>query len=484
MEKNFVRALGALPSSVSDYRTIPLASVRADTPFLNGVQNFQNDYSMIPVIDQGQEPECPGTALKVYLQKKIFKETGKVADISSRALYQLMRMYGGTPAEQEGAEPFYGNMVAKNVGAINTELVPEDRTLAPDVYGESLDVTLDMITDAIKKQINGYAVPNLTIPEILNAIQFNDGMLCTILIDESWYQYQPGVFELTGIGATLGLHRVLLTGFSTKADGSLWVRGRNSWGAEWGLGGDFEFKLTTYLAKMSEPVVYTLIPGQLLAEVHNLPVKPVSTLSVPLSVGMTNPDVVCWQNILKYEGLFPLGVKSNGTYGALTAAGTLAFKERYAIAPIDALGGNNVGTQTLAKVNELYGSQFKPKVVAWALAAQAHEGYFAPGVNAACPNGSVAWRNKNPGNFKWAEQPNATENGEWACFDTYQHGFNYLCQFLTECATTGLGEYLPTMTLLQFYETYSPDGTAPAYAAQIAKACGVTVDTPIKNLIL
>ena len=74
MEPIFKRALGAKKSTVTDYRTVPLVSVQANSQFLNGVNSFQNDYSMIPVIDQGQEPECVACAMKVYIQKKIQKE--------------------------------------------------------------------------------------------------------------------------------------------------------------------------------------------------------------------------------------------------------------------------------------------------------------------------------------------------------------------------------------------------------------------------
>ena len=229
-----------------------------------------------------------------------------------------------------------------------------------------IDVSLDMITDAVKKQINGLAVPNLSIPEITNAIQNNDGMMVTILIDQSWYDYVPGEKEMTGTGAILGLHRVLITGFYLKADGTVWFHGRNHWGSEWGIKGDFEFNSALYLAKMSEPVVYTLIPSQILDVIHNSPVKPSYTFTAPFRMGQTSADITAWQNILKYEGLYPLGLKSDGTYAARTIAGTLAFQERYAIADFDTLSVENLGQSfgpvTMAKANELYSSPIKTKL--------------------------------------------------------------------------------------------------------------------------
>ena len=488
MDTTFKRALGAKTSTKTDYRTVPYSLVKSTAPFGNNVQAFSNDYSMIPVIDQGMEPECVECAQKTFTQQKIYRATGQIVDISTRAAYQIARMYS-TDETDEGSEPFYADAMARDAGFIGTALVPEDRTLDPVTYGAPLDITLEMVADAVKKQIAGVATPNVNLVEFMNAVQNDGGFMVTILIDESWYSYVPGKSELTGAGAILGLHRVVITGFHVNPDGTLWFHGRNSWGTEWGIGGDFEFNTALYLAKMSEPSVYTEIPAQLLTTIHNQPQKPVYAFSQPFSQGTTSPDVVAWQNILKYEGLLSLGVPSTGTYAALTTAATLAFQERYAVAgydTLDTLDGKNVGPATIAKANELYAPAYRPKIVQWALAAQRHEGYFAPGQNAACPNGSLSWRNNNPGNFKYATQPNATDSAGWACFDTYEHGFDYLCTVLANAATGGTentSQNYSTMTLLQFYAVYSPDGTSAAYAAAIAAATGVSVDSPISVFV-
>ena len=495
MQPEFKRALGALPISKTDYRSVTLSQVNPTVPYLNGVQSFQNDYSLIPVIDQSMEPECVECAAKAYAQKKYYEAnklkintagTPWLLDISTRAWYETARMYAGQSAGPAGSEPTYADQAASNIGLIGTTLVPEDRTIDPAVYGDALDITAAMIDDATTKKLPGYATPQLTVPEITNAIQTCDGLLVTVNIDDTWYRYVPGKQELDGSGSELGLHRILLTGFHVKADGMLWVHGRNSWGQNWGIGGDFEFCLAVYIAKMSDPRVYTAIPDEVLQKIHNLPIKPSYAFSVPFRSGMRGPDVAALQDILKYEGLFDLGVASNGIFGALTTKGALAFMERYAVTDIDTIKGDNqgmyIGPLTIAKLNELYGPAFKPKIVAWATIAKSHEGYFPPGTNAACPNGSLSWRNNNPGNFKFANQPNATDANGWACFDTYVHGFDYLCTFLTEAATNMMPLYSATMSLLQFYQVYSPDGTEAQYAAEVAQNLGVTVDTPISNL--
>lgn len=68
-------------------------------------------------------------------------------------------------------------------------------------------------------------------------------------------------------------------------------------------------------------------------------------------------DVKKLQDILKYEGFFPLNVESTGYYGAVTAKAVLEFQLKYAVAPeseLKALAGKRCGQPTLDKLNQLY----------------------------------------------------------------------------------------------------------------------------------
>lgn len=69
-------------------------------------------------------------------------------------------------------------------------------------------------------------------------------------------------------------------------------------------------------------------------------------------------DVIALQNILKFEGLFPISTDSTGYYGAMTAKAVDAFQRKHAIdftAELDKLMGKRVGNKTLTKLNALYG---------------------------------------------------------------------------------------------------------------------------------
>lgn len=87
--------------------------------------------------------------------------------------------------------------------------------------------------------------------------------------------------------------------------------------------------------------------------------KPRYTFTKSMSFStLYNADVVQLQNILKYEGFFPVNVESSGIYGSITANAVLGFQKKYEVADeqtLDLLNGRQVGPSTLAKLNQLFG---------------------------------------------------------------------------------------------------------------------------------
>lgn len=72
-------------------------------------------------------------------------------------------------------------------------------------------------------------------------------------------------------------------------------------------------------------------------------------------------DVKALQNILKFEGMFPLNTTSTGYYGAQTAKSLYLWQVKHAVAPLAELNeikprGGRVGSKTIIKLNHLYGN--------------------------------------------------------------------------------------------------------------------------------
>lgn len=81
--------------------------------------------------------------------------------------------------------------------------------------------------------------------------------------------------------------------------------------------------------------------------------KPVYTFNENLEYGTETEEIKILQDILKYEGLFPVNIDSTGYYGRITAKSVLAFQNKHKV-PHDNLNGELVGVKTRAKLNELY----------------------------------------------------------------------------------------------------------------------------------
>jgi hypothetical protein len=110
----------------------------------------------------------------------------------------------------------------------------------------------------------------------------------------------------------------------------------------------------------------------------------------------------------------------------------------------------------------------------FALAIQEFEGWF---------EGSRSYRNCNPGNLKYAGQTGATgqDDGGFAVFPDYETGFAALERQI-ELALLGYAGYSAEMTLLEFFERYSPDGSAENYSAFVAGKLGVMPGTKLKDI--
>mgnify|MGYP001557776439 CR=1 FL=1 len=122
------------------------------------------------------------------------------------------------------------------------------------------------------------------------------------------------------------------------------------------------------------------------------------------------------------------------------------------------------------------------KIIPWAKAVQIAEGYY--------PN-SVSYICKNPGNLKFTSLTEsfgatgkhiASDGGYFCIFPSYEVGFQALVSFLTLAAEDQLKDYHEARTLLLFTRKYA-NPPNDGYANSVAKALGVSVDEPIKNLI-
>lgn len=140
--------------------------------------------------------------------------------------------------------------------------------------------------------------------------------------------------------------------------------------------------------------------------------------------------------------------------------------------------------QKLVALLLLKNQQPKPsRLDDWGAAIKDFEGYFPPGGQ--YPEGSVSFRNNNPGNLRWSPFEDGNRGG-FSYFSTYEKGWEALLHQLRIAANGQSKVYTPEDTLLRFFEKYAPssDNNYPeVYANFVAKRMGVPVTTKIKTLL-
>lgn len=124
----------------------------------------------------------------------------------------------------------------------------------------------------------------------------------------------------------------------------------------------------------------------------------------------------------------------------------------------------------------LLGGDFMPKTIydTIAQAIMDFEGYF---------QGSVSYNNNNPGNLKFAGQPNATGQDRFghAIFPTFQDGWNALINQVRRMLNGMSSLYPQTATLTQAMNTYAA-ANGNQYAIFIADRLGVDPSISLANL--
>jgi hypothetical protein len=124
----------------------------------------------------------------------------------------------------------------------------------------------------------------------------------------------------------------------------------DSWGSSYGKAGQRVITEDWFKARN----FFAAYPINFAFDVGIDPNKPKYTFNQDLifsTVVSYNNACVQWQNVLKYEGIFPKNVESTGYFGAITKKGTEAFQAKYGL-PVT----GNLDQATRAKANKVYGA--------------------------------------------------------------------------------------------------------------------------------
>lgn len=289
-----------------------------------------------PIRNQDGSSGCVAFAVaKILGIDEVYEGRGYV-DLSPRFIYTLR-------GNQTTDGMYLPNAldIARQYGAPLEALLPSDNK-GETAMNYKGDITADVKANAIKYKSAGYVELPVDIDAIAAITTMGKGVLLGNRFDYSEWTDFP----------TVDPQSKRSCGHGTAAVDNVLVKGKkyivmdDSWGPQFAKFGQ-RYLSQDWLKARCFYAGYTM---NFIYESDSTE-KPHHTFTQWMRRGDKNSEVVALQNILKYEGLFPLNVESTGLYGPATQRAVKAFQIKY-------LGthneGKQAGPQTIAKLNSLY----------------------------------------------------------------------------------------------------------------------------------
>lgn len=319
------------------------------------------------------DPRTPEEIAKDYPHKEIAPAAVVLnwnRDISGAPKYSLRDQDGsGSCCGQSGAKalevltsiiqsahPIYRRrfnfagfgMYLQDVGHIVRHMGTTTEALDPSQKMTEAQMNADVTVDTPLKGYL-YAFPNIkNIDEIAQAIEVYKHCLITFYgnLQEYAYSEKPVVNPEGQLDCA---HCICGVYYFTDEHGEKCILIDESWGPN-----QIRRRILTetYLSTRGTGAMYFIPPTP-----PPTPQKPKFRFTSYLSYGQNNYSIKVLQDVLKYEGLFPLNVASTGYYGPITAKYVWAWQIKHKVAPLtelNALKGMRCGPKTIAELNKWY----------------------------------------------------------------------------------------------------------------------------------
>ena len=309
-----------------------------------------------PSLNQQQQNSCVAHATRKELGIMYFVNTGTYIDFSSSHIYK--RRYNRPSG---GMAAIDARKIAK-AGTTLEQLVPSTQ------YN---DREVDALTiESYKEDVGAiFAVPNYvsglrTIDDVASVIQTTGkGVhLWFFFTAREWSKEVPTFDDyLVGWGDSRALHHAVCAVDFTLKDGKKALKIEDS--AH--FGGISERYITEDMFNQRIYFASYLVNFKFLDQTNpppiapppSLPNKPKYNWTRTFGYGSKGEDVKAFQDVCKYEGVFPINQQSTGNYFGLTQEACYKLGVKNRIAPqaeLDSVKGKNVGPKMLTYLKNNY----------------------------------------------------------------------------------------------------------------------------------
>lgn len=347
-----IKALGALVTPQDYRRNIVTAATFAVSPAIPFVLPQKLHTDLGNVLDQNKEPACVAHDIIYLMRRYWFNKTGAWIDFSPRFLDILVKRIDQQDREVGGTYPGYVLKLAATVGCCTTKLLPNDTTLPILQYRDDSVITPEMMAEAEQYKIPGYISIPLDFASTRNAIYLYEALTCLFLIGQEFWvpSWLPADIDPVKPPAKIESgHQLAATGW----DSPVLNLGRNQWGPEWDMGGDFHYDPKKWAPFIAEQWAIAEVPKDIAAFLKLLP-SPASFhyhWDTNLARGAYSVDIQMVQVAYMILGyLQPLTPEEFGWFGPKLAAANFAFQCDNKIPP----SANDIGPKTRAALNKKF----------------------------------------------------------------------------------------------------------------------------------
>lgn len=346
------KLLGDALVSPHDYRDgIAASAIAAELANIVLPATFHTDLGS--VLDQNKTPSCVAHDVIMLLRLYWFRELGVWIDFSPRFLDILVKRIDGQDRETGGTYPRYVLKLAATIGCCTTKLLPNDTFLSTLEYRNDDLITDEMLEEAAKYKIPGYVNVPLD-PLATRQHIYLYGALTSLFVigDEFWTPswQTKDIDPVTPPKNSLSGHQLAPCGW----DDPVLNRGRNEWGKEWNMNGEFHYDPIKWKGFIFEQWAIAKIPTDVSAFLKTLPSQANFHYNWYLNLkrGDFSEAVKMAQVAYMILGyLKPLTPDEFGHFGPKMAAANYAFQSTNGIKVPSA---DNIGPATRALLNKKF----------------------------------------------------------------------------------------------------------------------------------
>ena len=311
------------------------------------VEKPQSLWRKFPIFNQNNSGSCVAQTLAKLLGVLYWLKNNVYVHFSATHIYQ-----------RRTNKPYSGMVGVEALDIARQGVTLEELVPSQNLTDEKMD---NAVIEDYKKEvgkifkINNYLVlPTNDIETVASVIQTTKKgvMVWFYFTREEWTNHPVIKNPTLDIFDNETLRHSVTAVDAVLVDGKESLIIEDSWGTSFGLAGQRVIDKDFFEARN----FFAAYPMNFAFEEQTTE-KPKYTFNMTLSFGQTNEHIKSLQDILKYEGMFPINTDSTGYYGSITSKGVLLFQKKYKVASdleLDQLQGKSVGPKTIIKLNELY----------------------------------------------------------------------------------------------------------------------------------